>query len=345
MRSFNEQRILHVGQSIDNIMTCDLHARGILKPIYDVMVDRVGEPLSTYAAKRFVQAVKPGDYVIIGTGFLIAPSMKIETDGPVAAALLARMVSLLDAVPIIVAEENCYSAIEPACIAAELNTYYDIEQAAKVHHSVALVPMPQGAEAQKVIDKLLALKPSVMLCEEHPGKGKDGKYYSALAKELPWAAPVDDLFEAVRKQGGLTIGIGDLGNEAGLGFAKPEIEEIVPRGAVITAEGTCDCPIIATITEFGCYAFIAAVQAITEIKGLLQTPELTEIVLRAAITGGSVEGCFGRVIPAIDMVDVSYVKSYVHMLECIIIYSEIHGLSRRFFVNHRRGADLDAPID
>ncbi len=345
MKGFNEQRLLHVGQAIDNIMTCDLHARGILKPIYEVMAGRVGEPLSTYAAKRFLAAVKPGDYVIIGTGFLIKPSLKIETDGPVAAALLARMVSLLDAVPIIVAEENCFAAIEPACKVAELNVYYDIGQAASVHHSVALVPLPQGQAAQPIMDKLLTLKPKVMISEEHCGKTKDGKYYSALGGELPWCAPVDELFEAVRQQGGLTIGIGDLGNEAGMGFAKPEIEKILPRGALISAEGTCDCPIIATITEFGCYAFMAAVEAVSEIEGLLQTPELTEIVLRAAINGGAVEGCFGRAIAAFDMVDISYARSYVHMLECIILYSQVHGKSRRFFVNHRRGAELDAPID
>ncbi|MFA5536261.1 MAG: glutamate cyclase domain-containing protein [Bacillota bacterium] len=345
MRTFEEQRILHLGQAIDNLMTCDLHARGILKPIYEVMVDRIGEPLSTFAAKRFLEVVKPGSYVIIGTGFLIKPSMKIETDGPVAAALLARMVTVLGAIPVIVAEENCYWAIEPACKSAELNVYYDIEQATNVHHSVALVPMPQGEKADAIIEQILKLNPSAMIIEEHPGKGPDGKYYSALATELPWAAPVDDLFEAVRNQGGLGIAIGDLGNEAGMGFAKPEIDKIVPRGEYVISVGSCDCPIIATITELGCYAFMAAVEAVSKVEGILQSPELTEIVLRAAVIGGSVEGCWGLPIPAIDMVDIKYIKSYVNMLACIVKYSEVHGVSRSFFVNYARGAALDAPTD
>lgn len=345
MKTFEEQKLMHIGQAIDNQITTDFHARGIIKPIYDVMVSRVGEPLSTYAAKNLYEAIKkPGSIVIIGTGFLITPMMKIETDGPICAALLARAVTLLGGVPIIVAEEECMISLEPACTSAEMNVYYDVQKAIDIHHSVALVPMPRctdRAAADKVIADLLALKPAAMIDVEHPGKAENGKYYSALGKELAWAGPVDDLFEGVRQQGGYTVGIGDVGNEVGMGFAKPELNDIVPMGKLVTTQGTCDAPIIAVITEYGAYGLIAALEAVTGIK-VMHDANLQEIVTRAAVIGGAVEGCSGLAIPALDMVDISYVRSFVHTLECILKYAEIYSSSRRFFINHCRGAALDA---
>src|SRR5665647_967288 len=105
MRSFEEQRILNLGQTLDGLMTADIHSRGNIRPIYEEMVKKVGKPLSTNAAEMLLLSMnKNNPVVLIGTGFLIKPTLKPETDGPISAALLARAISILGGTPIIVSE-------------------------------------------------------------------------------------------------------------------------------------------------------------------------------------------------------------------------------------------------
>ncbi|SHJ56065.1 glutamate cyclase domain-containing protein [Hespellia stercorisuis] len=347
MLSFEEQRILNLGQALDALMTADIHSRGIIKPIYDNMFERVGEPLSTNAAKKLLNAMlRPNPIVLIGTGFLVKPTFRPETDGPISSALLARAISLLGGIPIIVSEQNSMDVLKAACTEAELIVTNTIEDAIERPHSVALVIMPpakQEEETRKVIEQLLSLSPVGMVSIEHPGKADDGKYYSLLGYELKdWPGAIDDLMERVSEQGGCTIGIGDGGNEAGMGYCKPELDEIVPYGAVIGTTGSCDAPIIASISEYGAYALIAALEFVSG-KKVLQSPDLEERVLRAAIRAGSVCGCSGRPTAAIDMIDVEYIRSYVNMLQCVVTSTVKFSPTRPFFIDFCRGAEVGEP--
>lgn len=347
MLSFEEQRILNVGQALDALMTADIHSRGIIKPIYDDMFAKVGEPLSTNAAKQLLDAMKvPNPVVLIGTGFLIKPALHPETDGPISSALLARAVSLLGGVPVIVSEINSMEVLRNACAEAELMVVDTVEDALVYPHSVALVVMPPVAEEEltkEVTEKLLALKPVGMVSIEHPGKASDGKYYSLLGYELKdWPGAVDDLMDRVGEQGGCTIGIGDGGNEAGMGFCKPELDKIVPYGDVIGTAGTCKAPIIASISEYGAYALIAAMEFISGEK-VLQSSDLEERVLRTAIRNGAVCGCSGKPVASIDMIDISFIRSYVNMLQCTVTSTMKFSPTRPFFIDFCRGANVGEP--
>lgn len=348
MVSFKEQRILNIGQTLDALMTADIHSRGIIKPIYDNMFAKVGKPLSTNAAGKLLEAMKGREnpIVLIGTGFLVKPTLRPETDGPISSALLARAVSILGGTPVIVSEINSMDVLRAACTEAELIVADTVEEAIERPHSVALVVMPQASrkEATKeVIDKMLSLSPAGMVSIEHPGKADDGKYYSLLGYELKdWPGAVDDLMDLVGEQGGCTIGIGDGGNEAGMGFAKPELDHIVPYGSLIGVAGTCKAPIIASISEYGAYALIAALEFISG-KKVLQSPDLEERVLRAAVRAGSVCGCSGRPVAAIDMTDIEYIRSYVNMLQCSVSLTLKFSPTRPFFIDFCRGADVGEP--
>lgn len=228
MRTFDEQKILNCGQAIDDLINIDFHARGVLKPIYQAFLQKVGEPLTTYAAKGLLKVLEePGKVVLIGTGFMIKPTLKPETDGPIASALLARAVSLLGGKPVIVIEKEGVKATIEACNAAELNVCESIEEALNTPHSVAIEFMPACKNKKKAEDKFdyfLSYHPVAMVSIEHPGSGDDGKYYSVMGYALgDWVAPIDKLLEEVGAQGGFTIGVGDAGNEAGMGYAKEAI--------------------------------------------------------------------------------------------------------------------------
>lgn len=347
MKSFDEQKILNCGQAIDDLVNIDFHARGVLKSIYQAFLEKVGEPLSTYAAKGLLEVLKePGKIVLIGTGFMIKPTLKPETDGPIASALLARAVSLLGGKPVIVIEKEGVKATVAACNAAELNVCESIEEALNTPHSVAVEAMPackEEKEAKGKMDYFLSYHPAAMVSIEHPGSGDDRKYYSVMGYALDdWVAPIDRLLEEVRAQGGFTIGVGDAGNEAGMGHSKEAVEEYLPYGELTSAKSSCDAPIIASVSDFAVLGLIAAMQVITG-KKVLPGLELEEVVVRSTVIAGSLDGCTDRQIPAIDMIDINYIKSFLHMLDAIVYYTEEFAPTRPFFVDYLRGADIGAP--
>jgi len=341
MKSFNEQKAEIMCEAFDSLISIDFHARGIVKPVYEVLRKKVGEPLTLKAATGLNKALaEDGAVVFISTGFLIAPSMKPETDGPIAAALLARALNIFGAKPVIIAEEGVMACLEGTCIAAEMTPYYDVDKAMQVPHSVALIPYPADiGAAHKLGNELIEkLDPKAMIDIEHPGKGDDGKYYSALGKELKWPAPIDDLFETCYNRGVFTVGIGDLGNEIGFGYAKPEINDLVPYGALVTTKGTCDAPVMSAVSDFGAYGVMAALEAVSGKKGILHSSRLEDIVVKASVIAGAVEGFTGVPTPALDLIDVNYCCAFIEMLHAILTYSEACSGSRPFFIDFVRGA-------
>ncbi len=348
MRSFEEQRRINIGWAIDSLVTLDFHARGTIRNIYSCMIQKTEYPLTMKAAEDLYKAIQESEnkIVLIGTGFLIKPTMKPETDGPTATALTARAVSLLGGVPVIVSQRESRKVLTVTCENAELNICENVEEALETPYPVVLVDMPPVQEresADEVISQMLALKPCAMVSIEHPGKGEDGKYYSVMGYELQgWPGPVDDLFEMVGEQGGATIGIGDAGNEAGMGFAKPEIDSLTPYGEVTSSKVSCKAPIIASVSEFGAYGLIAALWVVSG-KKVLQSPDLEEKVVQAAATAGCLDGCTGRSNPGLDIVDIKYVRSLVHLLEAIVVCTDEFLPTRPFFIDFHRGGDIGKP--
>ena len=334
MQSIEEIKLKVIGDAIDTLISVDFHARGLVKPVYDILRKKIGTSLTYHAARGLSKVLtEKNDVVLIGTGFLIAPSLKPETDGPIGAALLARALDLIGSKPIIVAEKEALSCLRGACTAAELNVYEDVKMALLVPHSVALIPYPVAKdEAQNMANMLIKdLKPKAMVTIETPGQNENGLYHSAFGRQLAdWVAPIDLLLTEVQRAGGFTIGIGDLGNEAGLGNAKPEIENAIPFGdkGVTTIIGS-DAPIMSVISDFGTYGLIACLSAVTG-KDLLHDARLQEQVTRAAVMSGGVEGIHGNPKAAIDLLDVKYCNCFVDLLHAILIYAEIHSATRPY---------------
>jgi len=336
MKEEGDLRLRSVTEGIDALMTVDFYGRGFLWRAYNAVREAVGQPLTYKAAKGLVSALSsgPNPCVVIGTGFLISPHMKPETDGPIGAALLARALRLgFDAFPIIVAEDGVIDCLQGACQAAGLHVYRDAKKASDLSHSVALLSIPadRSRSAQLFQELTDEYKPKAMVSIEHPGTNPLGVYHSGDGLELgSWVAPIEDLFRRIRERGGFTVGIGDIGNEIGFGGVRKQIADIIPGGAKcrcpcgggLVSATECDAPIFANVSEIGSYALIAALSAATGRK-LLQDGRLQEDVTRQAVLNGAVEGDMGRCEYAIDMLDVEYYKHIVELLQAIIDYSAL----------------------
>lgn len=342
-----------LADSIDRLINLDFHGRGILYPVYEITRKKIGLPLTYVAAKGLVDrlAHQKDAVVIIGTGFLIPPHNKPETDGVVGTALLARGLDLaFNVTSIIVTESEAVENLIWTCTAAGLNAYTDLDKAVKYPHSVGILPISKNEEtAQLESLKLLKMyNPDVMISIERPGKNKMGIYHGALGNDIgERVAKVDGLFTAIQERGGFTVGIGDLGNELGVGNASMDIAQHIPFGAKCRCScggGTAcavasNAPIIGMSSEVATYGLLAALNIFTE-KKVLHDATLQRHVLWESVMHGAVDGPTGRPTATIDIMSSESIERIVELLHDIIRYTEQHTKLRPEFLDFLVKKDL-----
>ncbi|XP_017290359.1 D-glutamate cyclase, mitochondrial isoform X2 [Kryptolebias marmoratus] len=91
---------------------------------------------------------------------------------------------------------------------------------------------------------------------ERSGRAADGNYYNMRGINIKHLVdPIDDLFIAAKKIPGITtIGIGDGGNELGMGKVKEEVKSLMPRGDLIACDVPADFAVTAGVSNWGGYA-------------------------------------------------------------------------------------------
>ena len=146
--------------------------------------------------------------VLIGTGFPVAGTF--ETDGPVGAIAIYRMLQQLDVQPVLVCGDPLLSV---------LDGHFQVEA------------FPLGIDGQQRAAQLLTkYQPAAVLCIERPGQAVDGRYYNMRHEDI--SAKVADLDALMRLATCPTVGIGDGGNEIGMGKIIDTIRALDIRPAV-----------------------------------------------------------------------------------------------------------------
>ncbi len=336
-----------VCEAIDRLVTLDLHARGVMTPLYEAARAKAGTSFCLSAAERLADAVQaPGDVVIIGTGFMIGTVGKPETDGLVGAAVLARGLSLgLGARPVIVTESEAVPVVAAACEAAELNVYFDLDSAASRPKSVVILPFTKSErEAPAAARTMFAqTKPVAMVAIERPGRNEAGVYHGALGKDISdMVAKVDHLFLEVQRAGRLTVAVGDLGNELGMGAIQDAVRQVTPFGA------RCICPcgkgnacaieadvtVVGAISDDAVYGILACLAHILGKPDVLHSSRIEERVIRAAVAHGGIDGPSECPKEAIDLVDSEIHQCLIEVMRSIFRYADQHTAVRREFLEY-----------
>lgn len=343
-----EMRHLVVCDSIDRLINIDYHAKGLYR-IYETIRNKMGLPLVYSAAMGMLEqlkAMKSTDIVLIGTGFLIDPYLKPETDGMVGAALLARALDYCFGItPVIVSEAESIETLRWTCTTAEMTVTGDLATARQNRNTVCLIPISKDlALAKQQSDELLqTTQCKLMISIERPGANEQGVYHSALGNRIDHkVAKIDYLFTEVSRQGGFTVGVGDLGNELGVGNARRELHGLFPFGQTCrcgcgggTITDVCsDAPIMGASSEIAVYGLLAALQEITGNPEILCTPELQKRTLEQAALHGAVDGQDGRASASIDIMRSDAVFRVVQHLHDLIFYGRIHTANRPEFLEH-----------
>src|SRR5207244_3913008 len=155
--------------------------------------------------------------LLIVTGFTVRPEMP-ETDGPPGAAVLGRALRLLGARVRYVTDR-----VNAPIVGAALATLGEPPD---------VVVCPDGKDvARGVLD---AERPTCLVAIERPGRNHAGDYLSRRGESVAaWNAPLDALFMVPSRA--TTIGIGDGGNEIGMGVVRARLRRLGPLATRIAS--------------------------------------------------------------------------------------------------------------
>jgi len=294
-----------IGETIDRLLTLDIAGRGLINKLYEAARALHQSPLCLLAAKKLAEAVKPNDIVFIATGMIIYPFQHLgigENDGPVGGAALARALRIaLGAKTIFVTDKLLVDMVSRTVNGGE-NAIVPVKALPEIDlplSSVIDFPTEEGEAEKKSKQLIKDFKPKAIVAIERRGVSKNGVYHSWNGLDMaPYEARIGRLFEECREQGILTIGIGDGGNEIGMGNIYDTVRKVVPYGDNCKCPTKCgiadstlvDVAVVATVSNWGAYGIEACLAAITGKSEALHTEGEALRIIRECIDAGGLDG-------------------------------------------------------
>lgn len=321
----------YLGENIDRVITLDLRGSGGIHHLYSAARIIYGGPVCLFAAQKIKDYVKPNDVVLITTGTITSPPMIGETDGPLGAAALARILSLgLEARVIVLTEEVLVGIVKAACRGAGLNIV-KASDLAKGHESdigkvsVSSFPIDEE-EAKRETEQLLSLwNPKAIIAIEKVGPNHLGIYHCYGLDFSSYHSKIGILFSKTKQNRILSIGIGDRGNEIGLGTIKDVAQKVHPYGSKCRCPckgGAADNTIVdivvpASVSNWGAYGIETCLAILLEKIELIHDENIEIRMLRLCVDAGGVDGITGLCEPAVDGFSENIHANIVGMLRTI----------------------------
>jgi D-glutamate cyclase-like protein len=239
--------------------------------------------------------------VALVTGFVPRPTWGAETDGPSGTVVLGRGLRQCGAGVYYLADPPVLPLLE-ACLKA-LGEPLDLI-------ALPATPAPALAEARRALAKL---SPTHLIAVERPGRAADGDYYNARGISVAGLnAPLDGLFHA-RRRGVATIGVGDGGNEIGMGRVRGRVARDVANGAKIASVVRTDYLVVAGTSNWGAWGLTAHLGLATG-RDLLHTADEEARLTRAMVAAGGVDGLTGEATPTVDNLPLTLHQRFLETL-------------------------------
>lgn len=316
----SDETVDRIGERIDQLIALDVAARGVIAQLYPWARARAPGPLCLSAARLLRERVGEGDYVFIATGWPDRPHITpaiAETDGPPGAAALARAVQIgLKAVPVILIEPSLVPAMEKVLEATGLRALSPEEARQAVAstapiHGGAVLPFPVDREAAKrhARDLLDRYAPKAAVAIEKGGMNDRGFVHTSRGDETTeHMAKVDYLFQEAAVRTIATIGIGDGGNEIGMGLIEAEIRDHLPFGAAgkdpekggMAPSTRTDLLVAASISNWGSYGVAACLALLLGRVEVFHDRRVEARLHRVGADVSFIDGITGFVDPGAD---------------------------------------------
>ena len=272
---------------IDHLLALDPGGRGI------------GAFFQPGGARRAARALVHARTVLIVTGFIVADGMP-ETDGPPGAAVLGRALRRLGA-----RVRYTSDAATLPTLSAALKALDEADEA---------FAYPDGAGA--AADVLARERPTHLVAIERPGRGAGGDYLNMRGRSVtPWNRPIDELFILAGRRASrmTTVGVGDGGNEIGMGNARAALRRQGALMARIASVVRVDHLVVAGVSNWGAYGIVAHLGRLAG-QPLLHTPGDERRLIDACVDAGAVDGVTRRRERTVDRMDADTHAAMVALL-------------------------------
>ena len=265
---------------IGHLINTDIGSRGVTR-LY-IEYRRRNFDFLKNAARMFLTNY---ERTLIVTGFPIPPTMMAETDGPPGAVALYQAVGRLGG-------------------RAEILTYPEIEEALR-DFDLRFVKSPSIEDY------------SLIIAVETPGRATDGKYYSMSGLEIT-RETFDWTVEQARELGIPTIGIGDGGNEVGMGKIHELVRKYIPHGERIGSTVETDKLVLAAVSNWGAYGLIGEAALMEgELRNVLEGIDESKI-LKSLTTKGIIDGVTKKKEETVDGISLSIHTEILRLLRKVI---------------------------
>lgn len=224
---------------------------------------------------RAAALLKDARRVAVISGFFVPSANAPETDGPGGAVILARAFLEHGAEARLWTDTLCLEAMQQCAAAANFP------------EDNVTVPDIAG-----ILD---AYRPDALIFTERLGRAVDGRYYNIRKTDVSaWTPPLDELAYRCAAAGIPTVGIGDGGNETGMGNFYEELSAMMPdyKDCLSVVETTVTLPV--DVSNWGCYALTAALSHVwNEWRGNNEGDEraMLEALRRCNVVDGISKNC------------------------------------------------------
>tara|TARA_B100001167_G_scaffold174359_1_gene127008 strand:- start:437 stop:1288 length:852 start_codon:yes stop_codon:yes gene_type:complete len=232
-----------------------------------------------FDAANFTLA-NPGK-VIITTGFYILSAGAAETDGPPGAIAIGNALEQIGYEVVYVTDNYCYQMMK--AISTETSRVIEF-------------PIETLAASREIASKILETEnPDLLISIERCAPATDGLYRNMRDMDITSnTAKIDLLFEKHYA----SVGIGDGGNEIGLGNLYSEVEASTELVGFPANTKTTKL-IISSVSNWGGYGLVAAI-SILKGKNLLPSVEKDIHNIKKIVTMGAVDGFSGDNVEKVD---------------------------------------------
>jgi D-glutamate cyclase-like, C-terminal len=239
--------------------------------------------------------------VVLVTGFVPRPTWGAETDGPSGTVVLGRALRQLGAEVSYLADPPVLPLLE-ACLKT-LGEPLDLL-------AVPAEPVAAVAAARQHIGEI---RPSHLVAVERPGRAADGDYYNARGGSVAALnAPLDVLFQRPPR-GVVTVGVGDGGNEIGMGRVRTRVRREIAHGETIASVIRTDYLVVAGTSNWGAWGLTAHL-GLAAGRDLLHSAEEEARLTRAMVAAGGVDGLTGAAALSVDSLPLSFHQNVLETL-------------------------------
>ena len=277
-------------ETIKNIIT-DNDKRGI-----SMLLPHVSDTVCEDAANIILN--NPNKAIIL-TGFYILSAGAAETDGPIGAIAIGNALKKIGYQVTYITDEFSQPPIKKVLSADD---------------NLEIFPMQNHEQSAITADKMISdLNPSLIISIERCGPNVDGDYLNSRGKKIE---EFNSKTEYLLNNNIPSIGIGDGGNEIGMGNLKHIIKNSteLSNPPCIT---TTDLLIPASTSNWGGYGLVAGLSKITN-KNLLPSIPEDEKLIKDFVDAGGVDGITATSSYKVDSFELEVNSSILNRLHKLI---------------------------